>query len=140
MADKLDRIIGDYTNGRIDMHIRSIESRYIYKQKVGNLGIRTAYFTGSQQERHLLNQEKIEEDNDLNNLKQIVQQFNSLFQTLTSDEKRVIELKSRGYGGLYWYQVEMELELENIDIRMKKAKRIYFNFKKELQSFLRDLI
>ncbi|WP_285131802.1 DUF722 domain-containing protein, partial [Lactococcus petauri] len=42
MADKLDRIIGDYVNGRLDAKLKSIESRYLYRQKVDNLGIRTA--------------------------------------------------------------------------------------------------
>ncbi|MEI3643980.1 DUF722 domain-containing protein, partial [Lactococcus cremoris] len=28
MADKLDRIIGDYVNGRLEARIKSIESRY----------------------------------------------------------------------------------------------------------------
>ncbi|MCT0478044.1 MULTISPECIES: DUF722 domain-containing protein, partial [Lactococcus] len=32
MADKLDRIIGDYVNGRLEARIKSIESRYLYKQ------------------------------------------------------------------------------------------------------------
>jgi hypothetical protein len=33
MTDKLDRIIGDYVNGRLEARIKSIESRYLYKQK-----------------------------------------------------------------------------------------------------------
>lgn len=33
MAEKLDRIIGDYVNGRLEARIKSIESRYLYKKK-----------------------------------------------------------------------------------------------------------
>ncbi|MES9544372.1 DUF722 domain-containing protein, partial [Actinomadura sp. NPDC000600] len=29
MADKLDRIIGDYVNGRLEARIKSIESSYL---------------------------------------------------------------------------------------------------------------
>ena len=36
MADKLDRIIGDHVNGRLEARIKSIESRYLYQQKVDN--------------------------------------------------------------------------------------------------------
>ncbi len=34
MADKLDRVIADYVNGRIDAKIKSIESRYLYGEKM----------------------------------------------------------------------------------------------------------
>ena len=36
MADMLDSIIGDYVNGRLEARIKSIESRYLYEQKVDN--------------------------------------------------------------------------------------------------------
>ena len=59
MADKLDRIIGDYVNGRLEARIKSIESRYLYKQKVDNLGISKAYSGGSETEIHVLNKEAL---------------------------------------------------------------------------------
>ena len=60
MADKLDKVIADYVNGRIDAKIKSIESRYLYRQKVDNLGIRTSYSGGSEQESYVINKEELE--------------------------------------------------------------------------------
>ena len=57
MADKLDRVIADYVNGRVDAKIKSIESRYLYRQKVDNLGIRSGYSGGSEQESHVMSKE-----------------------------------------------------------------------------------
>ena len=62
MADKLDRVIADYVNGRIDAKIKSIESRYLYRQKVDNLGIRTGYSGGSEQESHVMNKEDLDNE------------------------------------------------------------------------------
>ncbi|MFK4936419.1 DUF722 domain-containing protein [Lactococcus garvieae] len=76
MADKLDRLIKDYVTGNLDKQIQSridtITFKIKYKSKPDNLGIRTAYKGGSEQESALLMQEKIEkaleEDEELNTL------------------------------------------------------------------------
>ncbi|WP_339000235.1 DUF722 domain-containing protein [Lactococcus garvieae] len=76
MADKLDRLIKDYVTGNLDKQIQSrintITFKIKYKSKPDNLGIRTAYKGGSEQESTLLMQEKIEkaleEDEELNTL------------------------------------------------------------------------
>lgn len=75
MPDKLDKIIGDYVNGRLEARIKSIESRYLYKQKVDNLGIRTAYSGGSKPESHVLNKEALENDEEYIKLKDLMYQI-----------------------------------------------------------------
>ncbi|USI47181.1 RinA family protein [Lactococcus lactis] len=132
MADKLDRIIGDYVNGRLDARIKSIESRYLYKQKVDNLGIRTAYSGGSEPESHVLNKEALENDEEYIKLKDLMYQFNLWYDSLIYNEKEIVRLKHFGYGGLTWYRVIMELENEGIEISEKKAKFIYYRFRKDI--------
>ena len=51
-------------------------------------------------------------------------------------EKEVIKLKLSGYTGLPWYRVMMELDLKNIDISQKQAKRIFYQFKKDIEPFI----
>ena len=82
MADKLDRVIADYVNGRIDAKIKSIESRYLYRQKVDNLGIRTGYSGGSEQESYVINKEELENDEELKKLKEITYIFSTWYETL----------------------------------------------------------
>ncbi|MGY0180632.1 DUF722 domain-containing protein [Lactococcus garvieae] len=66
MADKLDKIIGDYVTGNLDRQIQSrintITFKIKYKSKPDNLGIRTAYKGGSEQESKLLLQERIDKE------------------------------------------------------------------------------
>ncbi|MCE2140901.1 DUF722 domain-containing protein, partial [Streptococcus thermophilus] len=90
MADKLDRIIGDYVNGRLEARIKSIESRYLYKQKVDNLGIRTAYSGGSEPESHVLNKEALENDEELIRLRELIRQIDIWYLPLIQVEKEVI--------------------------------------------------
>ncbi|EQC56544.1 hypothetical protein LLT5_07650 [Lactococcus cremoris subsp. cremoris TIFN5] len=96
MADKLDRIIGDYVNGRLEARIKSIESRYLYKQKVDNLGIRTAYSGGSEPESHVLNKEALENDEELIRLRELIRQIDIWYLPLIQVEKEVIRLKCEG--------------------------------------------
>lgn len=132
MADKLDRIIGDYVNGRLDAKIKSIESRYLYKKKVDNLGIRTAYSGGSEPVSKLLNKEALESNGEYIKLKDLIYQFSLWYEPLIDTEKEIIRLKHFGYGGFPWYRVMMELENKGIDISMKKAKFIYYRFRKDI--------
>ena len=136
MADKLDRIIGDYVNGRLDARIKSIESRYLYRQKVDNLGIRTAYSGGSEPESSALNKEALENDEELKALNELKYQFHIWYEPLIDTEKEIIKLKHCGYGGFPWYRVMMELENKGIDIPMKKAKSIYYRFRKDIDPFI----
>ncbi len=122
MADKLDRIIGDYVNGRLEARIKSIESRYLYKQKVDNLGIRTAYSGGSEPESHVLNKEALENDEELIKLKDLMYQFSLWYEPLIKEEKEIIKLKHCGYGGFTWYRVMMELDNEGIEIPEKESE------------------
>jgi Protein of unknown function (DUF722). len=87
VADKLDRIIGDYVNGRLEARIKSIESRYLYKQKVDNLGIRTAYSSGSEPESHVLNKEALENDEELIRLRELIRQIDIWYLPLIQVEK-----------------------------------------------------
>ncbi|WP_282674198.1 RinA family protein [Lactococcus cremoris] len=132
MADKLDRIIGDYVNGRLEARIKSIESRYLYKQKVDNLGIRTAYSGDSEQLSHVINQEALENDEEYIKLKDLMYQFSLWYEPLIKEEKEIIKLKHCGYGGFTWYRVMMELDNEGIEISEKKAKFIYYHFRKDI--------
>ena len=129
MADKLDKVIADYVNGRINAKIKSIESRYLYRQQTDNLGIRTGYSGGSEQESHLINKEKLANDEEFKKLKEITYIFSIWYETLGNTEKEVIKLKLSGYAGLPWYRVMMELDEKKIDISQKQAKRIYYRFK-----------
>ena len=88
MADKLDKIIGDYVNGRLEARIKSIESRYLYKQKVDNLGIRTAYSGGSKPESHVLNKEALENDEEYIKLKDLMYQIQPMVWFLDLQWKR----------------------------------------------------
>ena len=136
MADKLDRVIADYVNGRIDAKIKSIESRYLYRQKVDNLGIRTGYSGGSEQESYVINKEELENDEELKKLKEITYIFSTWYETLGDVEKDVIKFKLNGYTGLPWYRVMMELDLKGIDISQKQAKTIYYRFKNDIAPFI----
>lgn len=130
MADKLDRIIGDYVNGRLEARIKSIESRYLYKQKVDNLGIRTAYSGGSEPENHVLSKEALENDEEYIKLKDLMYQFNLWYESLVDEEKEIIRLKHFGYGGFTWYRVMMELDNEGIEISEKKANLFIITLEK----------
>lgn len=141
MADKLDRIIGDYVNGRLEARIKSIENRYLYKQKIDNLGIRTAYSGGSEQESHVIDKEKLENDEEYLKLKEQILILDFWFKPLIHDEKRVIELKYSGYTGLYWYQVMQYLDIEGIkEIGEKKAKVIYYKFRSDISRQMQHCI
>lgn len=72
MKDKIDKIIADYINGRTQAKIKAIESRYIYRVKQDNLGIRTAYKGTAEPEGNTLDKERMEEDAELIELKRIV--------------------------------------------------------------------
>jgi len=83
MADKLDELIRDYVTGNLDRKIQSrvniITFELKYKSKPDNLGIRTAYSGGSEQESALLLKEKI--DNALENdevLNELIENKNAL--------------------------------------------------------------
>ena len=136
VADKLDRVIADYVNGRIDAKIKSIESRYLYRQKVDNLGIRTSYSGGSEQESYVINKEELENDEELKKLKEITYIFSTWYETLGDVEKDVIKFKLNGYTGLPWYRVMMELDFKEIDISQKQAKTIYYRFKNDIAPFI----
>ncbi|MDN6589962.1 MAG: RinA family protein, partial [Lactobacillus sp.] len=60
--DRLDRLIRDYVNGNIDKRIEARIEQLTYKSKIDNLGIRTAYSGGSEEEQALLLREKIRDD------------------------------------------------------------------------------
>ncbi|MCT0507164.1 RinA family protein [Lactococcus cremoris] len=132
MADQTDKIISDYINGRIQAKIKSIESRYLYRAKTDNLGIRTAYKGTAEPEGKTLDKERMEEDAELIELKRIVELLEPLFNTLTSSEKKIIELRYKGYGGYPWHRVVMEIEVEGIEMPLKRAKRIYYSFKNDV--------
>ena len=132
MADQTDKIISDYINGRIQAKIKSIESRYLYRAKTDNLGIRTAYKGTAEPEGKTLDKERMEEDAELIELKRIVELLEPLFNTLTSSEKKIIELRYKGYRGYPWHRVIMELEVEGVEIPLKRAKKIYYSFKNDV--------
>ena len=140
MADKLDRIIGDYVNGRLEARIKSIESRYLYKQKVDNLGIRTAYSGGSEPESHVLNKEALENDEELIRLRELIRQIDIWYLPLIQVEKEVIRLKCEVYNGRYWYQVMQELDVQGFEVPQKKAKAAYYKFRNDIYSFVIHLI
>ena len=132
MADQTDKIISYYINGRIQAKIKSIESRYLYRAKTDNLGIRTAYKGTAEPEGRTLDKERMEEDAELIELKRIFELLEPLFNTLTSSEKKIIELRYKGYGGYPWHRVVMELEVEGIEMPLKRAKKIYYSFKNDV--------
>lgn len=132
MADKTDKVISDYINGRIQAKIKSIESRYLYRAKTDNLGIRTAYKGTAEPEGKTLDKERMEEDTQLIELKRTLELLEPLFNTLTEAEKRIVELRYKGYGGYPWHRVIMELEFEGIELPARRAKRIFYSFKKDL--------
>lgn len=136
MKDKTDKIIADYINGRTQAKIKAIESRYIYRVKQDNLGIRTAYKGTAEPERKTLDKERMEEDKELIELRRTLELLEALYNTLTLSEKKVIELRHKGYDGFTWYRVAMELEDAGIDIPIKRAKKIYFAFKEDVARVL----
>jgi hypothetical protein len=60
--DRVDKLIRDYVKGHLDKRIKARVEQLTYKSRVDNLGIRTAYSGGSEQERAVLLQEEISED------------------------------------------------------------------------------
>lgn len=133
MADKLNKIIGDYVNGRIQARIQSIESSYMYKAKSDNLGIRTAYSGGAEPESKALNREAMEEDIELIRLKEIVKQFSLWYEPLIYTNKEIIKLKHLGYGGATWSMVEMDLRHKGIYLSIRQIKVIYYRFKNDME-------
>lgn len=136
MADKADKIISDYINGRIQAKIKSIESRYLYRAKTDNLGIKTAYKGTAEPEGRTLDKERMEEDAELLELKRTLELLEPLFNTLTEAEKRIVELRYKGYGGYPWHRVIIELEFEGIELPLRRVKRIFYSFKKDLTKTL----
>ncbi|UXV60934.1 RinA family protein [Lactococcus cremoris] len=136
MKDKIDKIISDYINGRTQAKIKAIESRYIYRVKQDNLGIRIAYKGTAEPEGNTLNKERMEEDKELIELRRTLELLGALYNTLTVLEKRVIELRYKGYNGFTWYRVDMELESAGIEIPIKRAKKIYIAFKEDVARVL----
>lgn len=67
--DRVDRLIRDYINGNIDKRIQARIEQLTYKSKIDNLGIRTAYSRGSEEEKALLLKESIDEDSLILQLK-----------------------------------------------------------------------
>ncbi|MFK4963333.1 RinA family protein [Lactococcus formosensis] len=133
MADKLNKIIGDYVNGRIQARIQSIESSYMYKAKSDNLGIRTAYSGGAEPESKTLSREAMEEDEELIRLKEIVKQFSLWYEPLIHTNKEIIKLKHLGYGGVTWSMVEMDLRHKGIFLSIRQIKFIYYRFRKDIE-------
>ncbi|UPS09652.1 RinA family protein [Lactococcus lactis] len=136
MKDKTDKVIADYINGRTQAKIKAIESRYLYRVKQDNLGIRTAYKGTAEPEGNTIDRERMEEDKELIGLRRTLELIGALYNTLTVPEKRIIELRCKGYDGFTWYRVAMELENAGIDIPIKRAKRIYFSFKEDVARVL----
>lgn len=136
MADKTDKVISDYINGRMQAKIQAIENRYQFRVKQDNLGIRTAYKGTSEPEGNLLDKERMEQDKELIELRRAFGLLESLYNTLTSSEKKIIEFKYKGYSGFPWYRVIMELENAGIEIPIKRAKKIYFAFKEDVSRAL----
>lgn len=136
MADKADKVLSDYINGRIQAKIQSIESRYLYREKTDTLGIRTAYKGTSEPEGKTLDKERMEEDGELLRLKRTLALLEPLFYTLTETEKRIVELRYKGYSGYPWHRVIMELEFEGMELNLRRAKRIFYAFKKDLSQTL----
>lgn len=133
MADKLNKIIGDYVNGRIQARIQSIESSYMYRAKSDNLGIRTVYNGGSEPESIVLNKEAMEENEELIRLKEIVKQFSLWYEPLIYTNKEIIKQKHLGYGGTTWSMVEMDLRHKDIYLSIRQIKLIYYRFKKDME-------
>ena len=101
-----------------------------------NLGIRTSYSGGSEQESYVINKEELENDEELKKLKEITYIFSTWYETLGYVEKDVIKFKLNGYTGLPWYRVMMELDFKEIDISQKQAKTIYYRFKNDIAPFI----
>lgn len=74
----------------------------------------------------------MEEDTQLIELKRTLELLGPLFNTLTEAEKRIVELRYKGYGGYPWHRVIMELEFEGIELPARRAKRIFYSFKKDV--------
>ena len=132
MVDKTDRVISDYINGRIQAKIQTIESRYLYRAKTDNLGIKTAYKGISEPEGKTLDKERMEEDAERLELKRTLELVEPLFNTLTETEKRIIELKYKGYDGSTWDRVIMDLDFEGIEIPVRRTKQTLYAFKRDL--------
>jgi Protein of unknown function (DUF722). len=140
VTDKLNKIIGDYVNGRIQARIQSIESSYMYKAKSDNLGIRTAYSGGAEPESKTLNREAMKEDAELIRLKEIVKQFSLWYEPLIYTNKEIIKLKHLGYGGATWNMVEMDLRHKGIFLSIRQIKFIYYRFRKDIEVNLLHVI
>ena len=54
------------------------------------------------------------------------------YEPLRNIEKEVVKLKLSGYTGLPWYRVMIELDIKDIDISQKQAKRIFYQFKRDI--------
>ncbi len=78
----------------------------------------------------------MEEDKELIELRRTLELLGALYNTLTVLEKRVIELRYKGYNGFTWYRVDMELESAGIEIPIKRAKKIYIAFKEDVARVL----
>ena len=101
-----------------------------------NLGIRTGYSGGSEQESYVINKEELENDVEFSRLKEVEYIFSMWYEPLRDIEKEVVKLKLSGYTGLPWYRVMIELDIKDIEISQKQAKRIFYQFKKDIEPFI----
>lgn len=107
MADKLDRIIGDYLTGRLAANIKARELDLRARKPKDNLGIRTQSLGIAPQESELLRVEEDELNGILGRMKRQKEILDMFWDVECSDTKKALLLHYR--QRMTWYGVAQEM-------------------------------
>ena len=107
MADKLDRIIGDYLTGRLAANIKARELDLRARKPTDNLGIRTQSLGIAPQESEFLRVEEDELNGILGRMKRQKEILDMFWNAECSDTKKALLLHYQ--QRMTWYGVAQEM-------------------------------
>lgn len=124
-TDEIDKHIKDYLRGYFDKRIEARIAQLTYKSKVDNLGIKTSYFGGSEQERAVLMKEKIDEDEVILKYRYEIEQIENWF-SLYPEAKKISIMR--------WKDDCQQWEIEqSLNMSRSTILRRYNEFKNEIR-------
>ncbi|MGN8066796.1 DUF722 domain-containing protein [Lactococcus lactis] len=107
MADKIDRIIGDYLTGKLEANIKARELDLRAKKTTDNLGIRTQSLGMAPQESEFLRVEEDELNGILGKMKRQKEILDMFWNAECSDTKKALLLHYQ--QRMTWYGVAQEM-------------------------------
>lgn len=107
MADKIDRIIGDYLTGKLEANIKARELDLRAKKPTDNLGIRTQSLGMAPQESEFLRVEEDELNGILGKMKRQKEILDMFWNAECSDTKKALLLHYQ--QRMTWYGVAQKM-------------------------------